>query len=153
MKNFCLIYLTILLLSFFNYIIFIKSNNTQNEIITTVIFDENTYTFHEEPIIEMQEDNYESLGIFKITAYCSCKKCTGSGKGITASGAIVQANHTVAAPPNFPFGTILLINGIEYTVEDRGGAIKGNRLDIYFDSHEEALQFGVKYLEVFKKIN
>ena len=43
-----------------------------------------------------------------------------------------------------------MINGHIYTVEDRGGAIQGNRIDIYFNTHEEALQWGVKYLEVFK---
>lgn len=95
---------------------------------------------------------YKSLGTFKITAYCSCKKCTGSGNSITASGKKATANHTIAAPKTFAFGTILKINGIEYTVEDRGGAIKGNRLDIYFNSHQEALNWGVKYYEVFQKI-
>lgn len=91
-----------------------------------------------------------SLGTYKITAYCACAKCCGKTNGITASGTKVQAGRTIAAPKNFPFGTKLMINGHVYTVEDRGGAIQGNRLDIYFNTHEEALQWGVKYLEVFK---
>ena len=45
-----------------------------------------------------------------------------------------------------------MINGHIYTVEDRGGAIKGKRIDIYFESHEEAERFGVQYIEVFKVI-
>ena len=49
---------------------------------------------------------------------------------------------------NFLFGTKLMINGQEYTVEDRGGAIQGNRIDIYMNSHVEAVAWGVKYLPV-----
>jgi len=85
---------------------------------------------------------------FKVTAYCSCAKCCGKTNGITASGKKAQANHTIAAPANFAMGTKLKINGTVYTVEDRGGAIKGNRIDIYVNSHSEALQWGVKYLSV-----
>ena len=55
---------------------------------------------------------------------------------------------TVAAPSTFPFGTQLVINGQIYVVEDRGGAIQGNRLDIYFNSHREALNWGVRYVDV-----
>lgn len=97
------------------------------------------------------QEQYTSLGTYKITAYCSCQKCTGSGNGITASGTQATAGRTIAAPSNLPFGTKLLINGHEYIVEDRGGAIKNNVLDMYFDDHEQALQWGVKYIEVFIK--
>ena len=38
----------------------------------------------------------------------------------------------------------MIINGHTYTVEDRGGAIKGNKIDIYVDSHQEALKLGRK---------
>ena len=48
----------------------------------------------------------------------------------------------------FPFGTKLKFNGNTYTVEDRGGAIRGNRIDRYFSSHSEALAWGVRYMEV-----
>ena len=86
--------------------------------------------------------------IFKVTAYCSCAKCCGKVTGRTASGTKATAGHTVAASGQFAFGTKLIINGQEYTVEDRGGAIQGNRLDIYMNSHAEALAWGVKYLPV-----
>lgn len=98
---------------------------------------------------EEEQPKLKSLGKFKITAYCSCSKCCGKSDGITASGTKATAGRTIAAPSNFKFGTKLIINGHEYTVEDRGGAIKGNRIDIYFDSHQEALDFGVQYIEVF----
>ncbi len=90
-----------------------------------------------------------STKIYKVTAYCPCSKCCGKyANGITAMGTTAKAGRTVAAPPGFSFGTKLLINGKEYTVEDRGGAIKGNRIDMYVNTHSEALAWGVKYLPV-----
>lgn len=104
-----------------------------------------------------------SLGEYRLTAYCACEKCCGywatvrpldsNGKPIvyTANQSIAKQGVTVAADTNvLSFGTKLLIDGHEYIVQDRGGAIKGNRIDIYFESHEEALAFGVQYKEVFK---
>lgn len=91
-----------------------------------------------------------SLGIYKLTAYCGCSKCCGKSTGITASGAKAKANHTIAAPKNFAFGTKIEIDGNIYVVEDRGGAIKGNKIDVYFNSHSEALNFGVKYKEIYR---
>lgn len=86
--------------------------------------------------------------IFKVTAYCSCSKCCGKQTGITASGTRATAGRTIATSGQYSFGTKLLINGNVYTVEDRGGAIQGNRIDIYMNSHAEALAWGVKYLPV-----
>ena len=86
--------------------------------------------------------------IYKITAYCSCAKCCGKSNGITACGRKAKAGRTIAAPRGFSFGTKLSINGKTYVVEDRGGAIKGNRIDLYVNSHSEALRWGVKYLPV-----
>lgn len=86
--------------------------------------------------------------IFKVTAYCPCAICCGKTTGYTSSGAKARANHTVAASAQYVFGTKLIINGAEYTVEDRGGAISGNRIDIFMNSHAEALAWGVKYLPV-----
>ena len=85
---------------------------------------------------------------YKVTAYCSCAKCCGKTNGITASGTRATAGRTVAASSKFAFGTKLNIGGQIYTVEDRGGAIQGNRIDIYVNSHSAALQWGVRYLPV-----
>lgn len=87
-------------------------------------------------------------GIYKVTAYCACMKCCGKTNGITASGTKATANRTIATPSTFSFGTKVVINGTTYTVEDRGGAIQGNRIDIYMNSHSEALAWGVRYLYV-----
>ena len=87
-------------------------------------------------------------GRYKVTAYCPCAKCCGKSTGITASGKRATANHTVAAPRTFAFGTKIVMNGKTYTVEDRGGAIQGNRIDLYVNTHAEALAWGVRYLDV-----
>lgn len=86
--------------------------------------------------------------IYKITAYCPCAKCCGKTNGITAIGTHATAGRTVAASSKFAFGTKLNINGHTYTVEDRGGAITGNKIDIFVNSHAEALAWGVRYLPV-----
>ena len=86
--------------------------------------------------------------VYKITAYCPCSKCCGKTTGRTASGTQATAGRTVAASGKFAFGTKLNIGGHVYTVEDRGGAINGNKIDIFVNSHAEALQWGVRYLPV-----
>lgn len=83
------------------------------------------------------------------TAYCACESCCGKSDGITASGVKARANHTIAVDRNvFPLGTHILYNGTEYVAEDTGGAIKGNRIDIYFDNHSEALNWGRRTIEI-----
>ena len=86
--------------------------------------------------------------VYKITAYCPCSKCCGKTSGRTASGTKATAGRTVAASSKFAFGTKLNIGGHVYTVEDRGGAINGNKIDIFVNSHAEALAWGVRYLNV-----
>ena len=81
--------------------------------------------------------------VYTLTAYCHCAKCCGKSNGITASGAKAVEGVTIAADTRkLPFGTRVVINGHTYIVQDRGGAIKGNRIDIYFSTHEKALKFG-----------
>lgn len=92
----------------------------------------------------------KSLGLFSTTGYCSCDICS-SGSGITYSGTIPKASHTISADiTKFPIGTKLMINDIIYTVEDIGSSISGNKLDIYYDTHEEALNHGRQLQEVFE---
>ena len=90
-----------------------------------------------------------------LTAYCPCVKCCGDfpGKirGQTASGKMAKQGRTIAMPREFPFGTKFKWNGNVYICEDRGGVIKKKgkvvKIDIYFDSHKKALEFGVKRLQ------
>jgi len=94
-------------------------------------------------------------GKWLVTAYCPCPSCCGgargSGQGITASGRPVTANggRFVAAPGNVPFGTLIDIPGYgRVPVLDRGGAIRGRRLDVYFPRHALALAWGARRLAV-----
>ncbi len=94
---------------------------------------------------ESSGSNENLLGYFTLTYYCPCTKCCGKyASGITASGTTATAGRTIAASSQYRFGTKMIINGHTYTVEDRGGAIKGNKIDIYVDSHQEALKLGRK---------
>ena len=114
-----------------------------------------------EPVTE-PEIEYISLGEFRITAYCACKKCCGvwadsrpldrSGNPIVygASGNRLLAGYSIAVDPDvIPYGTKVYIDGREYIAHDTGGAIDGNRIDFYMGSHEDALAWGVRYREVF----
>ena len=87
------------------------------------------------------------LGNFTLTAYCNCAECCGTAGNATASGVYPTSGHTVAMG-GVPFGTQLLINGTVYTVEDRGTPY--GHVDIYFDSHSEALAFGMQSAEVYQ---
>lgn len=93
-----------------------------------------------------------SLGIYKITGYCNCSICS-SGWGLTYSGAVPKANHTISADINvLPIGTKVMINDIVYTVEDKGSSVSGNHIDIYCATHEEAVAYGTQTAEVFAVI-
>lgn len=95
---------------------------------------------------------------YEATAYCSCEKCCGSwalnrpdGIAYTASGAVAEQGVTIAADWDvLPPGTIVYIDGLgERVVQDRGGAIKGNAVDIYFEDHDEALVFGRQAVRLY----
>lgn len=98
------------------------------------------------PQILQQDATQTQEQIFTVTAYCPCEKCCGVfANGYTATGAKATQGVTVAADPNvLPMGTEIELDGHTYTVQDTGGDIAGNRLDLYFDSHEDALQWVVR---------
>ena len=87
------------------------------------------------------------LGTFTLTAYCNCAQCCGTAGNLTASGTVPTAGRTVAMA-GVPFGTQLLINGNVYTVEDLGTPY--GHVDIYCNSHSEALAFGLQSAEVYR---
>ncbi len=94
-------------------------------------------------------------GIYSISAYCPCEKCCGKwADKVTFSGTKAQEGRTISVDPKIiPLGTRVLIDGHEYIAEDVGGAIKGNKLDMFFNSHQDALKWGVqkKEVEIFIK--
>lgn len=90
------------------------------------------------------------LGKFKLTAYCPCYECSEGWGRHTSTGATARANHTIAVDPSvIPYGTKVKINGEIYTAEDEGGGVTGNHIDIFYDEHSDALNFGVEYREVY----
>ena len=104
-----------------------------------------------------ENGTYQSLGTFVLTAYCPCPICCGSYSNMenptTSTGTRATAGRTIAVDPSrIPYGTKVKINGQIYVAEDTGGAIVGNRIDVYFNTHQEALNFGRQSAEVFKVI-
>lgn len=100
------------------------------------------------------EKELVSLGTFTALAYCSCPQCCGQwSSGPTASGTMPEAGRTVAADWSvLPAGTEIYIDGLGWrTVEDTGSGIAGDKLDIYMESHQAALEWGVRKLEVWIK--
>ena len=96
------------------------------------------------------EQNEKCLGEFVLTAYCPCNECSAGYGRATATGAVATAGRTVAVDPSvIPYGTKLIINGHTYIAEDCGGAVKGNVIDIFFDTHSEVNAFGKQTAMVY----
>ncbi len=92
-----------------------------------------------------------SLGVWKITYYCCepYEHICGDGDGLTATGIPVAPGIVAVDPEVIPYGTTVVIDGEEYLAADCGGGIKGDRIDIAVPTHQEALELGVQYKEVF----
>lgn len=103
-------------------------------------------------IVEPVGEQWESLGVFRCTAYCGCRTCNGKWYGQpSASGAPLQAGVTVAVDKHLiPFFSTLKIDGIGVRVaHDTGRNIKGNSIDVYIPNHAIASAFGIQYHEVW----
>lgn len=98
-----------------------------------------------------EEVELVSLGTFRISHYCNCRRCCGKwAYGKTYSGTYPEEGRTIATDKKLiPMGTKVVIDGITYTAEDTGSGIYGNRIDVYCESHQDALNRGIKYREVF----
>lgn len=107
--------------------------------------------------VDIQAVEPVSLGEFKLTAYCPCEICCGIWANnrpddivYGAIGEELKEGYSIAVDPDvIPYGTDVIINGHTYKAQDCGGAIKGNRIDVYFEDHDDALEFGVQYTDVF----
>ena len=142
----------------------VPDDSEASEPVVETEYQDDTYqesTESEESYEESYEDSYEEsyeesssdsgqgtyLGNFTLTAYCNCAQCCGTAGNLTASGTVPTAGRTVAMA-GVPFGTQLLINGNVYTVEDLGTPY--GHVDIFFDSHSDALAFGLQYADVYQ---
>ncbi len=103
-----------------------------------------------EPETPVNPSGKEKLGSFKVTHYCPCYFCSGSWGANTATGTIPAPGRTIAVDPSvIPLGSKVEINGHVYVAEDTGGAIRGNKIDIYVADHTTALNSGVYYADVY----
>ena len=127
----------------------------ERKLVQEEITEEEIETFENEEIIEedVPEEMNKQWVTFELSAYCPCEYCCDTYTGITTSGLNVEVGMC-AAPDNIPFDSICAIPelGMELNVQDRGGYIMNTydgliRLDVYFNSHEEALGFGRRVVE------
>lgn len=124
----------------------------QHQELLKEIFDE--MNIYEDTTVTTTIQAGESLGNVVTSAYCACPICCGSWSGgPTASGVMPTAEHTLAVDaynPFVPLGTHIIMNGIEYVVEDTGNFDRyGVQFDIYFDNHAEATNWGHQTFEAF----
>lgn len=99
---------------------------------------------HEEPA-------YDYVGKCKITYYC-CEEyphICGNGDGLTATGTQVEPGIVAVDPDVIELGSTVIIEGTEYLAADTGGAIKGMRVDVCVNDHEEALELGTHTADVW----
>lgn len=101
----------------------------------------------QEEYMEDTSSNGEYLGTYTLTAYCGCESCNGGNAGITAMGVEPSEGWTVACN-SLPLGTQISINGNTYEVQDTGNMDDGT-IDIFMNSHDEALNFGVQSADVY----
>ena len=136
----------------------------KSEKVETVDLEEDTVVIEKSQVFDCarvcneQEKSEDITYIqFKVTAYCSCEKCCGvwainrpEGKVYGAAGKELIAGYSVAVDRDlYEFGTKFVDkDGNEYEAADVGGAVKGNHLDLYMNDHQEALNWGVKTLEL-----
>ena len=117
----------------------------------------NTVEIETDKEVDTQAIKPVSIGNFKLTAYCKCSLCCGewaydrpNGIVYGAIGEELKEGYSIAVDPEvIPYRTEVIIDGKTYKAQDCGGAIKGNEIDVYMENHNDALEFGVQYEEVF----
>jgi len=84
----------------------------------------------------------------EATAYCP-KGCCGSATGRTATGRRAEYGIAAVDPRIIPLGTALYVDRYGFAIAaDTGRAIKGNRIDLCFPTHQEAMRFGRRWVRV-----
>lgn len=128
----------------------------------TITQDDVPLTSATEPMEEPTEPEPVLLGSFRVTAYCACEKCCGEWaknrpNSIVYGAAGIELVAGVSCASPLPLGTVVEVEGLgEYIVQDRLATwvvekYGENQIDIYFDSHEAACEFGLKQLNVYLK--
>lgn len=130
------------------------------------LYEEEKEVFHVEQKEITTEDKTSKIQTFELTAYCPCEICCGeyaknrptdeNGKPIVygSTGERLTSGYSIAVDPNvIPYGSEVIIDGKVYKAQDCGGVIKANRIDVYFENHQECLNFGrqTKEVEIVEK--
>lgn len=117
----------------------------------SMITTEDGYAYVKSEYLSDTETSLEYIGQFKISHYCCepYKHICGDGKGLTRTGIPVHPGLISVDPNVIPLGSIVMIDGTEYIAEDTGGMIKGNKIDMAVQQHQEALNLGVYYTDVY----
>lgn len=119
----------------------------------SMITTEDGYAYIKSEYLSDTETSLEYIGQFKISHYCCepYKHICGDGKGLTRTGIPVHPGLISVDPNVIPLGSTIVIDGVEYQAEDTGGMIKGNKIDMAVDTHQEALEMGVYWADVYIK--
>lgn len=135
----------------------VKNENTADNFIAYEYSIGPEFIFAAEQNFENEQQKcFREYEEFVATAYCACEKCCGEwainrkGPVVGSTGMELIPKYSIAVDPNIiPYDSILVDSiGNEYRADDCGGAIKGNHIDIYFSSHEEALNYGRQIIEL-----
>lgn len=135
----------------------VKNENTADNFIAYEYSIGPEFIFATEQNFENEQQKcFREYKEFVATAYCACEKCCGEwainrkGPVVGSTGMELIPKYSIAVDPNIiPYGSILVDSiGNEYRADDCGGAIKGDHIDIYFSSHEEALNYGRQTIEL-----
>lgn len=142
--------------------IYYKADEVTTEQISVVETTTETTTEETTTDVPLTTVKYEDIpelrlvGTFRYYHYCREEYphiCNEGAPYLTKMETKPKANYTISVDPDvIPLGTSLYINGEYYLAEDTGGAIKGNRIDICVDTHEEALRLGTGYVKVYEVI-
>lgn len=97
--------------------------------------------------IDTKPEQKNIAKVATITAYCKCEICCGKWSK-TDKWKSLKAGRSIAASRSIPFGTRVKIGKKIYVVEDRLAKRYDNRIDIYFNTHQEAKEFGIKQIKV-----
>lgn len=114
-----------------------------------------------EPSLATPSSDYQ--GNFRISFYDTSANSQEGWGYMTASGVSLQGKNIydklIACPPEYELGSMLQLNfdttpelSGQYTCVDRGGAIKGNKIDVFFEDYNmegTAFDLGIKYADVY----
>ncbi len=120
------------------------------EVVSETTVEETTEETTETEPETVPEENWVSLGVFKVTAYCPCRKCNGNNRKVARDGTPLVPYWTIATDWNvIPKGAKIRIGDHMWEVHDTGNGIRGNRIDLCYPTHQAALDWGIRKCEVF----